>query len=219
MNGIHDMGGMHGFGLITREVDEPVFHERWEARAHALHTAVGAWRKWDTDLFRFKVECISCEEYLRMSYYERRFLALTELVIEKGLVSKVEFETGHPADDAPRVSPALNEAGVKRMFSPRRPVLQTEPASPRYQIGDAVRTKNINPVHHTRLPRYARGKVGIIDILHGEWVFPDANVQGLGKTKQHLYTVRFTARGLWGDAASSQDTVCVELWEDYLDAA
>lgn len=219
MNGVHDMGGMHGLGPIRREQDGPVFHEQWEARAHALHTAMGAWRRWDTDSFRFKVESILALEYLRMSYYERRFTALIELMIEAGLVSAKELEEGHAAGETSKQSPALTTAGVGRMFSVNRGVSRPAPAPARFRAGNAVRTRNINPIHHTRLPRYARGKNGVIERLHGAWVFPDTNAQGLGKDAQHLYTVRFTARELWGETANPRDTVCVDLWGDYLEAA
>jgi hypothetical protein len=104
------------------------------------------------------------------------------------------------------------------VFSPRVSSTKTESPS-RFQIDDVVRTRVINPTHHTRLPRYARGKTGVIEMTHGEWALPDTNVQGLGKIKQHLYTVRFLACELWGDGANPRDTVCVELWDDYLDAA
>jgi nitrile hydratase subunit beta len=217
MNGIHDMGGMHGFGPINREANEPVFHERWEARAQALHTAMAAWRKWDTDHFRSKLESMPGSEYFRMSYYERRFLAFTKLLIEAGFVSEAELD-GHTKVGETKAVPALDTAGVARVFSPRPSHNKTE--SPcRFQIADAVRARVINPTHHTRLPRYARGKTGVIEMTHGEWIFPDANVLGLGKIKQHLYTVRFPACELWGDGANPRDTVCVELWDDYLDAA
>jgi nitrile hydratase subunit beta len=219
MNGVHDMGGMHGLGPIRREQDEPVFHEQWEARAHAMHSAMGAWRRWDTDSFRFQVESMHALEYLRMSYYERRFAALTKLVILSGLVSAKELEEGHPAVGTAKQSPALDTAGVERMFSVNGGMNRPAPAPALYRAGDAVRTRNINPVHHTRLPRYARGKTGVIERLHGAWVFPDTNAQGLGREAQHLYTVRFTARELWGETANPRDTVRVDLWDDYLEAA
>jgi nitrile hydratase beta subunit len=219
VNGVHDMGGMHGLGPIRREQDEPVFHERWEARAHALHTAMGAWRRWDTDSFRFEVESIPAQEYLRMSYYERRFTALIKLMIEAGLVGANELEEGHAASETPKQSPALNTAGVGRMFSVNKEMDRPAPAPALYRPGNAVRSRNINPVHHTRLPRYARGKAGVIECHHGAWVFPDTNAQGLGRDAHHLYTVRFTARELWGESANPRDTVCVDLWDDYLEAA
>jgi hypothetical protein len=82
-----------------------------------------------------------------------------------------------------------------------------------------VRARNINPVGHTRSPRYARGKSGIIDRDHGVFVFPDTNSRFLGENPQHVYSVRFSARELWGDEAPAKDVVYIDMWDDYLEHA
>jgi nitrile hydratase len=105
---------------------------------------------------------------------------------------------------------------VETMLRRSRTSKADEEVAPRYKVGDRVATVNINPLGHTRLPRYARGKRGVVAIDHGVWVFPDTAGNGLGRTPQHCYTVRFTARELWGQAASACDTVCIDLWDDHL---
>jgi len=89
--------------------------------------------------------------------------------------------------------------------------------APRFRVGDHVLVRNINPAHHTRLPRYARGKRGIVEIDHGVFVFPDTSAQHQGEKPQHVYSVRFTARELWGPGAAERDTLRLDLWDDYLD--
>ena len=88
---------------------------------------------------------------------------------------------------------------------------------PSFKVGERVRARNLNPTGHTRLPRYARGKAGVVARDHGVYVFPDTNAHFLGEKRQHVYSVRFTARELWGDAVSTRDTVHVDLWDDYLE--
>jgi nitrile hydratase len=91
--------------------------------------------------------------------------------------------------------------------------------APRFQLGQRVHARNINPVGHTRLPRYARGKTGTIHRDHGVFVFPDTNAQLLGEKPQHVYSVRFAARELWGEQSPVQDSVYVDMWDDYLEPA
>src|SRR5262245_60328119 len=107
MNGVHDMGGMHGMGPIQAEKNEPVFHEQWEARTYALNRAIGAWRKWSIDRGRHEIELIAPAEYLRMSYYEKWFVRLIELLVKTGLVTREEIESGKPAAGSAKQTPAL----------------------------------------------------------------------------------------------------------------
>jgi nitrile hydratase len=90
-------------------------------------------------------------------------------------------------------------------------------APPRFKPGDRVRTRNIHPTGHTRLPRYARGRLGVIDRDHGVFVFADMSGDGRGKIPQHVYSVRFTAQELWGPVASPRDSIYIDLWDDHLD--
>lgn len=220
MNGVHDMGGMHGFGPIVPERNEPVFHARWEGRAQALTLAAGAWRKWNIDATRHSRELIPGPEYLQMTYYEKWIAGLIELLVQTGLVTRTEAENGRPAPGTTKAVPPLTTAQVPDLLLSRG-VRYTRDvqATPRFKAGDPVRARNIHPTGHTRLPRYARGHTGVIRHDHGVYVFPDTNAHFRGEQPQHLYSVRFEARELWGETAAAQDTVHLDLWDSYLDPA
>jgi nitrile hydratase subunit beta len=219
MNGVHDMGGMHGMGPIQHEKDEPVFHARWEGRTYALNRALGAWGKWNLDASRHQRELIPPAEYLRMSYYEKWFTALVELIVARGLATREEIDSSKPARGSAKATPPLTADKVSplstRNASTRRDVI----VAARFGVGQPVRALNLNPAGHTRLPRYARGKHGTIDRDHGVFVFPDTNAHFLGEKPQHVYSVRFAARELWGEQASPRDAVYLDLWDDYLEHA
>jgi nitrile hydratase len=219
MNGVHDMGGMHGMGMIQYEKNEPVFHARWEARVFALNRALGAWGKWNIDASRHQKELIPAAEYLRMSYYERFLVGMTELAINAGLVTRAEVGSGKPARGSKRANPPLTAEKVPMLVTQGVPANRKVPASPKFTAGQRVRARNINPTGHTRLPRYARGKLGTVERDHGVFVFPDTNAHFLGEKPQHLYSVRFSARELWGDQARPQDAVYANLWDDHLELA
>jgi nitrile hydratase subunit beta len=217
MNGVHDMGGQQDMGPVAYEKDEPVFHIRWEGRVFALTRAMGAWRKWNLDASRHEQEQILPADYFRMSYFERWLTGMTGLTIKSGLATRAEIESGNPAPGSPKATPALTAAAavLANRASARRPV----DVSPRFAVGQHVRARNVNPVGHTRLPRYVRAKFGVIERDHGVFVFPDTNAHFLGEKPQHVYSVRFAARELWGEQAAAQDAVYVDLFDDYLDAA
>ena len=218
MNGVHDMGGMHGMGPIEYERKEPVFHTRWEARAFALTLAMGVWRKWNIDASRYSRELIPPAEYLRMSYYELWLTSITERLVASDLVTRDELESGRAAPGSTKAALAVSPAdAVAAIF--RVPASRKESVVPRFQVGEPVRARNINPVTHTRLPRYARGRAGTIYQDHGVFGFMDVNAYGLGDKPQHLYSVRFPARELWGEQAAPQDSVFVDLYDDYLEHA
>jgi nitrile hydratase len=205
MNGAHDLGGMHGLGAIVPEADEPVYHARWEARVHAMTLASFGWRRWTVDAWRHQQELTPGGDYLRISYYERWALALAELLVKAGVASREELGPAWPPLGAPQTAPAVAEG--------------PPPAAPGFAIGDKVRTRNINPTGHTRLPRYARGHVGVVTRHHGAHVLPDAAAHGLGDRRQPLYQVRFEAAELWGEQAAERAPVHLDLWEEYLVAA
>ena len=217
MNGVHDMGGMHGMGPVRPEPNEPVFHERWEARALALRFRTGRWgrgRNWGS--YRFELESIPAADYLRMSYYERWFSVLVDRLLRSNLVTPAELESGEA--DPNRPQPAMLPATPGASVGSGR--LDVEVA-PRFRLEQRVRARNMHPRGHTRLPRYARGKHGTVIRDNGVYALQDTDVNGqtLGDRPQHVYTVRFTARELWGDRASARDTVYVDLWENYLEPA
>jgi nitrile hydratase beta subunit len=218
MNGVHDMGGMHGMGPIEIEKNEPVFHAAWEGRVYAFHRAMAAWRKWNIDTGRHEIEQLPAADYLRMSYYEKWFERFVRLIIKTGVVTRAEVESGKPAPGTTKLTPALTADRVPAIALNRSIPSSKDPAvKPRFKVGQTVRAKNINPTGHTRLPRYARGKVGKIDRDHGVHNFPDTSAHGLGDKRQHVYSVKFTARELWGDQAPPRDSVYIDLWDDYLE--
>lgn len=219
MNGVHDLGGMHGMGPVQPERDEPVFHARWEARAFALVRAMGAFGKWNIDASRHQRELIPAAEQLRMSYYERWAAALTELLLKHGFISKEELASGKVAPGQAGWTPALVAQKVPGFIARGSPASRAPAGPQRFRPGQRVRARNLNPTGHTRLPRYVRGKTGMIDRLHGVFVFPDTNAHFMGERPQHVYSVRFEAQELWGRGSATRDAVYVDLWEDYLDAA
>ncbi len=217
MNGIHDMGGMHGMGPIEHEKDEPVFHARWEGRVFALRRAMGAWRKWNIDTTRHEVELVPPANYLRMSYYERQLVAFIEMMVKRGLITRAEVETDKPAADAAKATPALTVEKALALVAKGVSTKRAVAVNARFKAGERVRTHNMHPVGHTRLPRYARGKTGTIERDHGVFVFPDSNAHFLGERPHHVYSVRFSARELWGEQAAPRDSVYLDLWDDYLE--
>jgi nitrile hydratase len=218
MNGIHDMGGMQDMGAIEHERQEPTFHAPWEGRVYALSRVLRArGGTWNLDSFRQGVELLPPAEYLRMTYYERWFTWMIEKLVSTGDATQPEIETGVPAQGSPRSTPFVTAASVPDMVVRRGTARRDVPVVARFTAGQHVRARNINPVGHTRLPRYARGKQGVVVLDRGVFLFPDTNAHFLGEKPQHLYSVRFTARELWGQAASTRDVVHVDMWDDYLD--
>jgi nitrile hydratase beta subunit len=219
MNGVHDMGGMHGMGPVVPEANEPVFHEPWEARVFALNRATALLGKWNIDASRHARERIPPAEYLSMSYYEKWLAGLIMLVVETGLASRAELESGPAAPEAAKPTPVVSAEQIAPMLAERGWFERPVNTAPRFAVGQAVRAKKINPIGHTRLPRYARGAVGTVDRVHGAHVFPDSNAHFEGERPQYLYSVRFAARELWGKGATARDSVYIDLWESYLDPA
>jgi len=218
MNGIHDMGGMQGFGPVQPEPNEPPFHSKWEARALAMNRSMSYAKVWTIDRSRAAIEEMPPHDYLTMTYYQKWVLRLEKLLIESGLVGADEIAAGHalrPGQALPHTLTADKVATALRRGSYARPT----DTAPRFKAGDRVRTRNINPTTHTRLPRYARGRSGTIDCIRGFHVFPDSIVTGQGEDPQWLYSVLFEGRELWGESADPTLKVSIEAWEPYLEPA
>ena len=217
MNGIHDMGGMQDMGPVRPEKYEPGFHADWEGRVFALEWAVPG--EWPYSEERLQIESIPPLDYLRMSYYDRWTTSLIEVMVKNGMVTRAEVESGTATAGGTKPAHVVSVAEIAALFQPvpkpKRPAL---PAA-RFQAKARVRARNMNPVGHTRLPRYARGKHGTIERDYGVFDFPDTTAHGLGAKPQHVYLVRFAARELWGEQASPRDSVYIDLWEDYLEPA
>jgi nitrile hydratase beta subunit len=218
MDGVHDMGGMHGFGKVEPEQDEPVFHEDWEARTQALYRAMSYAGVWCIDAARFAREQLPPAVYLSSSYYKKWELGMEKQLAELGLAGPDELAAGHalrPGKPLKRKLSAPEAPNVITRGSFARPAQKLA----KFQPGDRVRTKNIHPTTHTRLPRYARDKVGVVEALRGCHVFPDTVAIGKGEDPQWLYTVLFDGRELWGESAEPSLKVSIEAFEPYLESA
>lgn len=206
MDGIHDLGGMDGFGPVRVERDEPVFHHPWEGRVIGMLFALSATRLANTDGYRHAVERMDPRHYLAAPYYERMMTGLATLLVEAGLADRADLEV---------------RAGGP--FPISRPVaLQATPPVdtwPTFAVGDEVRVRNIHPRGHTRCPRYVRGRLGTVVRVDPAFRLPDASAHGGEAPRQPTYCVRFAARELWGDAAGESESVCVDLWASYLEPA
>jgi nitrile hydratase subunit beta len=218
VNGVHDMGGMHGFGKVEPEPDEPVFHAPWEGRVLAMNRAMGYLGLWSIDVGRFSRETLPPHVYLASSYYRKWTLGLEDLCVQFGLVADDELAAGHALRPAKPVKRVLTAVDAPKTFA--RGSFDRPPLAPaKFAPGDRVCTRNINPPGHTRLPRYARGHSGVVECVRGCHVFPDAVANGKGEDPHWLYTVVFDGRELWGEAADPTVKVSIEAWEPYLEAA
>jgi nitrile hydratase len=218
MEGGQDMGGEPWSGPVKPEPDEPPFHAEWERRAFALTLAMGRPGGWNIDMSRFARENRPADEYLGMSYYQIWLAGLERLMLERGLIAPDEIEAGKPLHPAKPVTKILTPDDVAAVLHRGGPT-EREPTSPaRFAVGDRVRTRMIQPPTHTRLPRYVRGHVGTVEMLHGVHVFPDSNSLGL-ENPQWLYTVTFDGRELWGADGDASVKTSVDAWESYLDPA
>jgi nitrile hydratase len=217
MNGVHDMGGMHGFGTVEPERNEPVFHAPWEGRVLAMARATGVLGLWTIDGGRFSLEKLPPAVYLGSSYYKRWALGLENRCLQAGLVGDDELAARRALHAAKPVKPALTEAGVPNTLT-RGDFSRPPPAPAKFAPGDRVRARNINPPGHTRLPRYVRGRSGVIESIRGCHVFPDtAATTGQGDEAHWLYTVVFDSRELWGEGADPTLKVSIDAWEPYLE--
>ena len=219
MNGAQDLGGQHGFGAIEREADEPLFHAEWERRAFGLTLAMGASGAWNIDMSRHARETLPPAQYLASSYYEIWLAGLEKLLLQQGLVSDDELRNGMPAEGGIRPPRKLMAADVPAVLARGAPVdrAPTHPAA--FAAGDPVRARLANPHHHTRLPRYIRGRPGTIERVQGFHVFPDAHARGESEAPQWCYSVRFRGEDLWGTDAEPDTSVLVDCWESYLERA
>jgi nitrile hydratase subunit beta len=215
MDGIHDMGGMHGFGPVEPEPNEPVFHAPWEGRVHALQRVMGSAGLWTIDGGRASLETLPPATYLASTYYQRWFLGLERRVVAHGLVGADELAAGHSLHEPKKLPHQFAPADAAK--PPIRGNFARPTNTPaRFKPGDRVRTANINPTTHTRLPRYARDKEGVVEAIRGCHVYPDTAAIGAGDNPQWLYTVVFTGRELWGEEADPSIKVSIEAFEPYL---
>jgi nitrile hydratase len=219
MNGPHDLGGQMGLGPVAPEIDEPVFHAEWEKRALGLTLCSGAFGYWNLDESRHARENRHPVDYLGSSYYEIWIKGLERLLIRHGFVSERDLAQGRAVDPAATPKRVLKAADVPAVLARGGPCNRPVNTAPLFAVGDKVRTRNFNPTGHTRLPRYARAKLGVVDAVREGFVFPDSNAHGAGEKPQHVYTVVFDGAEIWGEGADPTLTVSIDAWESYLEPA
>ncbi len=225
MNGVHDLGGMHGLGRVEVEPEEPVFHEAWEGVVFGTVISTLGQGLYNLDEFRHGIERMAPAHYLTSSYYEHWLETLEKNLTEKGVISRDELDarTRQLLEDpgasiTRKEDPELASSilGVVRGGGSSR---REASSKPQFGAGDPVRIRNVHPHGHTRLPQYVRGKEGVIERVYDAFVLPDTNAHGEGENPEHVYCVRFEAEEVWGSSAEPREVVHVDLWESYLDPA
>ena len=219
MNGVHDMGGMHGFGPVAPEENEPVFHEEWEGRVFGMSVGFGGKLRVGG---RFELESLDPADYLEFSYYQKWLQAMENSLVERGVVTaeelkeKTEHYRRNPEAPVPRLEdPERVPRSISRLRLHYSPVVESDVA-PRYSIGDRLRARNVNPPGHTRLPRYIRGKLCVIAGYYGIHELQDTENSG---DPQPVYSVRFEGADLWGETAEQNQALYIDMWESYLEPA
>jgi nitrile hydratase len=211
--GIHDMGGMHGFGRVERERDEPVFHGRWEARVFGMSLCATLRLGGNIDARRHGLERLDPVTYLRNGYYGRWLARLEAELLARGVLAPGELEARVAGGSQPAA--ALPPLPAPTPVS--HPFLREVERPPAFRVGDRVRTRNHQPRGHTRLTGYARSRRGVVARVHPACVFPDTNAHFEGEHPQHVYAVRFEARELWGESAEPGTCVHLDCFEPYLE--
>jgi nitrile hydratase len=219
MNGPQDLGGQMGFGRVAPEKDEPIFHAGWEKRALGVTLCAGAMGHWTIDESRHARESLHPADYYSSSYYEIWIKALEMLLQRHGFVTEQELAEGRALGPGAAPKRVLMAADVAAVLARGGPCSRAVATPARFRAGERVRTRNFNPTGHTRLPRYARGRVGVVDAVREGFVFPDSNAHGQGENPQRVYTVVFDAAEIWGEGADPTVSVSIDAWESYLEPA
>ncbi|MEL7254800.1 MAG: nitrile hydratase subunit beta [Pseudomonadota bacterium] len=214
MDGVHDLGGKHGFGPVPVTTDDPAFPEPWEGRAYGMVQSVGDPGS-TIDWFRHIVELMPPAAYLAEPYFQKwQYVQIIEL-IQAGKLTMEEVVSGQASSPGPPAKIRDLDRVMKIIHDKNHSFELPCDAAPQFVTGDRVLTKRHMPPGHTRLPAYARGHEGEVIAHHKAHALPDAGARG-EEVGEHLYTVRFDARTLWGDAANPRDEVTLDLWESYL---
>ena len=206
MDGIHDLGGMQGFGPVGHSPTEPAFRDRWEAMVWALFWVVEDALTVSEGELRYSIERMDPGHYLTASYYEHWLTGAATLIVEHGLVTRSELEAragGRVPLSGPVLAPPVFEAG-------------TDVGTPRFSAGERVRVREWHPPGHTRCPRYVRGKMGVVVRVDGIDSVPDVEAHGSARRHEPTYSVRFDAADLWGDGQRGV-AVHADLWDSYLE--
>lgn len=220
MNGMHDLGGMDGFGPVEPEKDEPVFHAEWEERMYAIASAIPFTIPYTDDHFRFAIEQTPPKTYIKASYYELWQQGVERVLKYRGILENGEIDAYTTEPQRPLHSDALRpqdvEAAIMAGASTRSDDVEIDSG---FAVGDIVRVKNRSPYGHTRMPRYVRGCIGEIVLAHGVFVFPDTNSTDDGERPQNCFNVKFTGGELWGETGHPNDDIFIDLFDEYLEPA
>jgi len=220
VNSIHDLGGMDNVGALHVEANEPVFHHDWERKVFGFALALIGSRYFGLDEVRHAVERMPPADYLLAPYYETWLYGMTSLLLEKNVLTREELAAGRSLrPDDGKLLPQFPPAMAEYIMNHPIPTQVDANVAPRFRPGDAVVARKFHPVGHTRLPRYARGKRGIVEEDYGIFPFSDTVAHGGPDRPQHVYSVCFTARELWGDDAPAGDGVSMDLFDEYLERA
>jgi len=226
MNGIHDMGGLHGFGAVPIETDEPVFHSRWESRVYALTQVIDTAGIWNLDEHRHEIEKMDAAAYLTVRYYGRWLFAMERLLDRKNIVRthEVERRIEGGAEGAQTQDP-LSAIGRSWPLSDHQKIRwgawrHEVAVQPKYSVGQSVCVRNMHPEGHTRVTAYTRGRVGTVAAVNAQaWVLPDTRADHRGENLQPVYNVRFSATELWGPQAEANPFMRIDLSEDHPETA
>ncbi len=218
MDGIHDLGGRVGFGPIDVNEPEEQFHHAWEARTLAIIRAVTRPVPWSIDWFRQVREMIEPVDYLTRPYYDQWLQTYAAMLVHAGAATVEEIATGKSKAAVSGLAPPMGPRDVAKAKTRFPKFSRQLGAKPQFAVGDKVRARLAGSVGHTRLPQYARGRIGRIEADRGGYVFPDSNATDEGFAAQ-LYTVAFAAGELWPEARGNRDHVFIDLWESYLEPA
>jgi len=207
VDGVHDLGGMEGFGSVEVDAGEPAFRHAWEARMFGIAGGALASGGFNTPMFRHAIERMDPGHYLTSSYYEHWLTAVATLLVEAGTISPDELDAR--AGGFPLSHPAAVGAGDVDAVTPSE--------TPRYAVGDAVRVRDVQFAGHTRCPRYVRGRRGVIARVDPAAPIPEVEAHRRERMLDPSYSVRFDAAELWSGAAEPNSSMLVDLYEQYLD--
>lgn len=215
MDGVHDLGGLQNFGPVATADDGRPFHADWEGRMWGINEALTSDPGWTIDWWRFVRELIEPTDYLTRPYLDQWFQVYAALLIDSGIATVAEVASGKAQAPGPALGPPMRAGDVRKALTAKTDYSRKIAAAPAFAVGDRVTASAVGNAGHTRLPRYVRGRSGVIHAHHGAHLLPDAGARGREQA-EHLYGVVFRAADLWPEAQGSRDRIFLDLWESYL---
>ena len=220
MDGIHDLGGKEGFGKIDVTEPEEPFHNEWEGRVLGIARSIARAEDWSLDWFRHCRELIEPTDYLSRPYYDQWLQTYLAMLVNSEVLTISEIKHGKADSNNPKISQKISAPlSAKNVESEIKTVTRYDRVSnttPRFKVGEQVKSIQYGKTGHTRIPMYVRDRVGIVKSYRGNFLLPDA-VAECNEISEPLYTVEFTAMELWGNKANPNDKILVDLWESYLE--